>query len=353
MRRKYWFIIPVVLIIFGLVIGNVATISAETIQITYADPDDMDSEEHIMALVFQSLVEARSDGYFDTELHPSEVLGTDRERTLMLQDGHIEVSFSSAGGIAPHMPIVGVLDYPFLFPNDAVARRVYDGPFLDILRAEFEERLPGVYLAGIHKRGFFHITNNQRPIETLEDLEGLAIRTMEQPSHIMFFEELGADPTPIAWPELYTSLETGVVHGQTNPNSITAFAGRLFEVQDYLTLTDHMYAVSYITVSQQWLDGLSEEHQEIVLASLEEAIDAAYGLNRQLESFQALDVLEEEGMEINSLPPEERERMAEIVQPAFREWVEDEFGEDGIYLLDKLEEHAERVQERFPGIAYE
>jgi len=169
---------------------------------------------------------------------------------------------------------------------------------------------------------------------------------MSTQSHIKLWKSLGASPTPISWSEVYTSLQTGVIDGQHNPLPIIIQAN-LFEVQKYVTLSNHIYASVFVIMSPDFLDSLTSEQRVIVKQSMQEALTAGYGMNRISETTESIPYLQEKGMEFTSLSAEERERWKASAQPAMREYYQEEIGPEAIELLNKLQEAVQEVNNRY------
>ena len=309
-----------------------------TIRLAHLNPEDpFQSHSGAMGAVFKSLVESSSGGEIAVQLFPNGQLGQDADVIEQVNLGLVESAISSAGGIAEHYPLVGVFDIPFAFPNIGVATRVIDKDssfgqkFVEDLESKTELKVLGLLDSG----GFFAITNSERPIESVDDMEGLRIRTMTLPTHEAIISSLGGQPTALAWAEVYTALQTGVADGQMNPIPIIAFAN-FDEVQEYLTVTNHIITPYVWTMNADFYEGLSDEHKTIVNWASEVATDAGRSMSRVIEaSERGLPALEET-MEVNVISPEEQQRFAEQAQPAVRSLIEAQYGEEGTEMLDAL-----------------
>ena len=315
------------------------------IRIAHLNPSDpTQSHSAAMGAVFKSLVETASDGAIQVELYPDGQLGEDHEAIAQVRAGVIESSISSAGGIAQHYPMIGIFDMPFAFPDIGVATEVIT------LDSEFGERLANDMLEKTGLRtiglmdsgGFFQLTNSQRPIESVADMEGLRIRTMTLPTHEEMMASLGAQPTPLPWAEVYTALQTGVADGQMNPIQQTAFA-RFDEVQGYLTVSNHLITPYLWVMNEDVYQGLSDEHRTIVDWAARIATDAGRSTSRVIEaSDQGLPRLAE-NMEVNTLSEEAREEFAERTQPQVRALIEDNLGDEGVEMLELMMESIDNV----------
>ncbi len=314
-----------------------------TMRLAHLNPEDpLKSHSGAMASVFKSLVETASNGEIEVQLFPNGQLGKDNEVIDQVSAGIVESTISSAGGVAQHYPLVGVFDIPFAFPNIGVASRVIDkdSAFGQEFVADLESETGLKVLGLIDSGGFFAFTNNERPIKTVEDMDGLRIRTMTLPTHEALVTSLGGKPTPLPWAEVYTALQTGVADGQMNPVPVIAFAN-FDEVQSYLSLTNHIITPYIWAINQDFYDGLSDEHQEIVDWASEVATDAGRSMSRIIEASDAGLAKLSETMEVNVVTPEEQAKFAEATQPAVRALIEEKYGEKGVQMLESLQASVE------------
>jgi TRAP-type transport system periplasmic protein len=206
---------------------------------------------------------------------------------------------------------MGVLDFSFLFANEAEADALLDGPIGKRLR----DRLPEHGLIGLAywENGFRNVTNSKRPITRPEDLEGLKIRVMQNPVYMETFKAVNANPVPMAFGELFTALETKTVDAQENPYSII-LANKFNEVQKYLSVTRHTYNTFIVLMSKKFWDKLSPKEQQIIQDAANEARDYERQVSRAA-SVKALAELKAKGMQVNELSPAELARMRAQLKP--------------------------------------
>lgn len=309
-----------------------------TIRLGHLNPEDpFGSHSGAMAAVFKSLVESSSEGAIEVELFPNGQLGQDGDVIEQVRLGLVEATISSSGGFAQHYPLVGVFDLPFAFPNIGVASRVirpdssFGQAFIADIAANTELKILGLIDAG----GFFAFTNSTRPIETVEDMVGLRIRTMTLPTHEAIISSLGGEPTALAWAEVYTALQSGVADGQMNPIPIIAFSN-FDEVQRYLSVTNHIITPYFFAMNEDFYDGLSDEHRTLINWASEVASEAGRSISRVIEASERGLPRLAERMEINVITPEEQARFAEAAQPAVLALIEANYGEDGVAMLELL-----------------
>ncbi|WP_088104459.1 TRAP transporter substrate-binding protein [Halalkalibacter urbisdiaboli] len=281
---------------------------------------------------FKEIVEEQTGGSIKVEVYPNGQLGGDREVLEGLQLGSIEGTTVSTGPVAQFSPRFTVFDLPFLFPNTETAYEVLDGPIGEELLGDLPEQ--GIIGLNYWENGFRHLTNDVREVATVEDIKGLKIRTLENELHIDMWKELGANPTPMAFTELFAGLQQGVVDGQENPaGNVTTM--NFFEVQQYLTKTNHIYNASVFMISESFWSTLTDEEKEIVKNAADEAKDYQRALNQE-EDVQAFEQLVEEGMTITELSEEEAQKLFEV-QPVYEKY-SSQIGEEFVnQLIDSIQ----------------
>ncbi|ARK31212.1 DctP family TRAP transporter solute-binding subunit [Halalkalibacter krulwichiae] len=265
---------------------------------------------------FQEIVEAETEGSIKIQIYPNGQLGGDREVLEGLQIGTIEGTTISTGPIAQFAPRFSMFDLPFLFPTADIAYDVLDGT----IGTELLEDLPDQGIVGLNywENGFRHVTNNVKEITSIDDLRGLKLRTLENELHIDMWRQLGTNPTPMAFTELFAGLQQGVVDGQENPvGNVTT--SRFYEVQNYLTKTNHVYNASVFMISKGFWNTLSEEEQLIISEAADEARDYQRKLN-QKEDKEAFVFLEKSGMTISEFSVEELQKGFKLVQPVYEKY---------------------------------
>ncbi|TDE36729.1 DctP family TRAP transporter solute-binding subunit [Antarcticimicrobium sediminis] len=324
----------------GLCLAGQAFAADITIRLSHLNPEEaFGSHSGAMTTVFKSLVESNSNGRIEVLLFPNGQLGKDAEVIDQVRAGLVESTISSSGGMAPYFPAVGIFDIPFAFPNIGVASQVIDkdSSFGTAFTADLEDKTGLKVLGLLDSGGFFAFTNSKHPIETVEDMKGLGIRTMTLPTHEAMITSLGGKPLPLAWAEVYTALQTGVADGQMNPVPTIAFTN-LDEVQKYLSITNHIITPYIWTMNADFFASLSPEDQYLVSWAADVATDAGRSMSRVLEaSDKGLPALMET-MEVNVVSSEEIAKFAAAAQPAVRELIEQSYGEEGMTLLNAMME---------------
>ncbi len=298
-----------------------------------------------MAAAFKSAVETNSNGEIKVEIFSSGVLGKERETMVQVKAGVVQSYISSTGGMSTYYPLIDITNMPFVFSSYNVGYEVYDGEFGRELAADIE-RKAGFHVLGFGESGgFFAITNSKRQIRSPRDMRGVKIRTMTAPLHMEIIKSLGGSPTPVAWSEVYTSLQTGVVDGQMNPVSIINMA-KFYEVQKFATLTNHIYAPYVWVMNPRFYNGLSAEHKAIIDDASRTAILAGRGLSRILDSSdKGLPVLQE-NMDVYVPNASEMRQFRDLSIPAATKFLEEKYGREGKMWVEKFLEAIEDAERK-------
>jgi tripartite ATP-independent transporter DctP family solute receptor len=260
---------------------------------------------------FAEIVDAKSGGKLKVQVFPGGALGSDQANVSALQGGTLEMASMNSGIFASLVKDFAIYDFPFLFANPAEADAVVDGSFGKNLHAKLEEK--GLVGLGYYELGFRHISNSKRPITKVEDIAGLKLRVIPNPINIDWVSALGANPTPLPFPELYAALEQKAVDGQENPVA-TINGAKLYEVQKHLALTYHQYNPQSIVVSKKFWDGLSAGEKKIVQDAVTESIKYQREQSRTLAS-SLLETLKKNGMQVTELPASEVAKLREKMKP--------------------------------------
>lgn len=246
---------------------------------------------------FKELVEERSKGDIEIQIYPSSQLGNERDLVEGVAVGTIEMCVSSTGPLANFSKDFQVFDLPYICSDLERTYDFMDGEYGREILDTLTEK--GIYGLGFWENGYRHITNSKKPINTPEDVKNLKIRVMENAVHIDSFKEWGANPTAMSWAEVFTSLQQGTIDAQENP-IVIAYTNKLWEVQDYLSLTGHFYSPATMLINNDLLESLSDEHKKIILECEEEARHFERDFNQSLEK-ENLKEIADHGMAINEV----------------------------------------------------
>jgi len=260
---------------------------------------------------FAEIVEKNSGGKMKVQVFPGGALGSDQANVSALQGGTLEMASMNSGIFASLVKDFAIYDFPFLFGNPKEADAVVDGPFGQGLHKKLEEK--GLVGLAYYELGFRELTNSKRPINKVEDIAGLKLRVIPNPINVDWVKALGANPTPLPFPELYAALEQGAVDGQENPVA-TIKGAKLNEVQKYMTLTNHQYNPQSVVISKKFWDSLSAPEKKILQDAATES--AGYQRTQSRAQLQSgLEDLKKGGMQVTELPAAEVAKLREKMKP--------------------------------------
>lgn len=303
-----------------------------TIKIAFlGSPED---EDYDGSMVFKDYVESRSNGKAAVEIYPSgQFCSNEKECLENLQAGTLEVYITTIGGFGNVFGPGQVLDLPYMFANDRIAECVFDGPFVDDLRkGVLAQNIPMRLMVISNTGGWRNFANTKGTIKTPEDIKGKKFRTIPAEIQQELVRQLGGNPTPVAWPEVYTSLSTGVVEG--TKNGITDIMNMKFPEAGlkYITLDGHAYMGALWWYSDAAWKQLPDDLKRIVFDGMNhlKTTTRMFPMRRQIEAYQAF---KEAGGEIY-VPTAEEKKMFQEASSGMRKWYTDKFGAE---WLDKLD----------------
>lgn len=260
---------------------------------------------------FKEIVEKNSGGKLKVNVFPGGALGSDQANVSAIQGGTLEMASMNSGIFANQVKEFAIFDFPFLFGSAKEADAVVDGAFGKKLHARLEDK--GIVGLGYYELGFRHISNSKRPINKVEDLEGLKLRVIPNPINVDWVKALGANPTPLPFPELYSALEQKAVDGQENPVA-TINGAKLYEVQKNLALTGHQYNPQSVIISKKFWEKLSAAEKKIVADAVAESAKFQREKSRALEA-SILDNLKKNGMQVTQLSEAEMGKLRDKMRP--------------------------------------
>ncbi|MDR3254547.1 MAG: DctP family TRAP transporter solute-binding subunit [Synergistaceae bacterium] len=282
--------------------------------------------------VFVPQVEKESGGRIKVELYPNAQLGGDRELTEGVQMGTVHIAIPASSAIAGFDRRIQVLDLPYLFTSREAAFEALDGDLGKKLNEYMIEK--GFWNLGYQENGMRHVTNNKKPIKTPEDLKGIKIRTMENPMHIAYFKELGANPTPMSWGELYTALQQGVVDAEENPYAMID-DGKFNEVQKYVSETGHVFSVTLLIANKKFVEGLPEDLRSVLIKAGHDYALAQRKLIGGLESEYKTKLVNS-GMQANELTAEDKKPFVEATKNVYAQF-EEQLGKEIMDIARKAQ----------------
>lgn len=265
---------------------------------------------------FSELLAAKTGGKFKVQEFPSNQLGNEMQQQSALQGGVQEMSAPATTSLAGIVKEFGLVDFPFAVSTFEQADALLDGPLGQALIARLPEK--GLVALGYWDLGFRNVTNSKRPITKAEDLEGLKLRVIPNPVFLESFKAFKANPVPMPFAELYGALEAKAVDGQENPFAVI-LSNKFFEVNKFVSATNHVYAANIVLVSKRFWDKLSPAEQK----AMHEAADEARRYQRQVSraaAQKAVGELQAKGMQYNTIAPAEQARMGAIVKPVLEKF---------------------------------
>jgi TRAP-type transport system periplasmic protein len=255
--------------------------------------------------VFAEAVEKASGGKMKVRAVGAAALGPDTQMQQALIGGAQEMMVGSTATLVGITKEMALWDTPFLVNSGKEADALLDGPVGQKVMAKLPEK--GLVGLVYWENGFRNLTNSKRPVNKVEDLDGIKLRVMQNNVFLESFKTLGANAVPLPFSELFSALETKTVDGQENPFN-TILSSKFYEVQKYLSVTNHVYSPWIVLVSKKWWDGLSKDEQKVLMDAARASRDYERKDTRD-EAGKALAELKAKGMQINELSPAESARM--------------------------------------------
>lgn len=325
MLKKY-LMLPMFVILIVVLSGCGASKEAEsnqetvTLQLGHALSPGTPASDNIEALAQK--VEKKTDGRVNFDIYGNGQLGSETEMLEQMQIGSMQAGAIMVGSMQYLDLRMAIEDLPYMWTDVDHARKAYKGEFGDYLADIMAGE--GMTKIGYMEWGNRHITNNKRPIVEPEDLEGMKIRVAETALRVDAFNQVDALPTVMAFSEVYGALQQGALDAQENPLA-NIVAPRLYEVQDYLSLTGHFYNTVMLAVDTDTWEQISEKDQQTILNEAEKASDRVIEENDEAEK-EYLAELEEYGVKINDNVDTEAFRKEML--PIYEEWEKEVFGEE-------------------------
>lgn len=252
--------------------------------------------QHAAARKFNELLKEKAHGEIKLKLFPDSVLGNAQTMIAGVRGGTIDLEMSGSPNFSGLVPNLNVIDIPFIFQSKQHAYKVLDGQIGQDLLKQLEAK--GLKGLAFWEVGFRNFTNSKHPVKTPDDIKGLKVRTNQNPMYIKAFELLGGNPVPMPLSELYTALETRAVDAQEHPLGIVDSA-KLYEVQKYLSITNHGYTPLIVVMNLNKFNSLSPELQKALVESAQEAGKYQRQLNAEKEAA-ILEKLKKAGVQITT-----------------------------------------------------
>jgi TRAP-type transport system periplasmic protein len=260
---------------------------------------------------FAVAVEKATGGKVAIDVFGSATLGSEDKMLIALQSGTQDLYMGALSPISARKKEFQIFDVPFVFGSDAEAAYVLDGPVgRKMLDSLADMNIQGLVWAG---GAFRNMSNSKRPLNSMADMKGLKVRVMQSPMALASFNAMGMNAVPMAFTEVYPALEIKALDGYEHP-VVDMYANKMFEVQKYLTITNHVYTPVALLASKKWWSSLTPAQQQAVQKVAEET----RAFQRSAELKQAAEVVGElkgKGMSVTEMPPAELDKIRVAVQP--------------------------------------
>jgi TRAP-type C4-dicarboxylate transport system substrate-binding protein len=332
--------------IAAMTVGGVSAAMAQEYTLRATANSNENDEDYDGLVVFKNYVEQASNGAIEVELFIGTQLCSNGTECLQgIADGSIDIYISTSGGTAGIFPFVQVLDLPYLMADDRVAESVLEAgsPFMETMQDMVEETSGGaIRLMTIgNTGGWRNFANTERRVQKPEDLAGLKIRTVVADLPQELVRALGASPTPIPWPELFTSFQTGVVEG--SKNGITDIMGMKFPEAglQYLTLDGHAYMAALWFMNDDKFMSMPDDLKRVVVDGFYQLQQATFASPKR-KSIQAYQDFTAGGGDLYVPTPEEKEAFREAASPVY-DWFTSNV-EGGEQAYNALTEAVEQVE---------
>ncbi|WP_298012189.1 TRAP transporter substrate-binding protein [uncultured Castellaniella sp.] len=285
--------------------------AADTRLIRFGYGLNQDSNQGRAVQVFADEVAKLSGGKMKVRAIGAAALGSDIQMQQALIGGAQEMMVGSTATLVGITPEMALWDTPFLFNSGAEADQVLDGK----TGQQIMDKLGDKGLVGLvyWENGFRNLTNSKKPVQSAEDFKGLKLRVMQNNVFLDTFQRLGANAVPLPFSELFTALETKTVDGQENPYN-TILSSKFYEVQKYLSVTNHVYSPWIVTASKKWWDGLSADERGILMQAAKVSRDFERKDTRA-EADKALAQLKADGMQVNTVSADQVQQMRGTIAP--------------------------------------
>lgn len=284
---------------------------------------NQDSNQGRAAKVFADEVEKLSDGKMKVRAIGAAALGSDIQMQQALIGGAQEMMVGSTATLVGITKEMAIWDTPFLFNSGEEADKVLDGDTGTLIMNKLQDK--GLVGLVYWENGFRNLTNSKKPVESVDDFKGLKLRVMQNNVFLDTFQKLGANAIPLPFSELFTALETKTVDGQENPFN-TIVSSKFYEVQKYLSVTNHVYSPWIVTASKKWWDGLSTDERDILMQAAQTSRDFERKDTRG-EAEKALAQLKADGMQVNIVSADNVDAMRKTIAPV-NEQIKKEVGDD-------------------------
>jgi tripartite ATP-independent transporter DctP family solute receptor len=255
----------------ALPLFSIASRRANAAEFTYKFATGQDPSHPVNKRAQEAIDRIReaTGGRLEIKLFPANQLGSDTDLLSQIRNGGVEFFNQASTVLSTLVPAAGIINTGFAFHDYNEVWKAMDGPLGAYVRAQIE-KVGLLTMSKSWDNGFRNVTTSTKPVKTPDDLKGMKLRVPAAPMLSSLFTALGASPTPINFNEVYSALQTKLVEGQENPLAIISSA-RLYEVQKYCSLTNHVWDAYWILGNRKAMERLPKDVQEIVRRELDKA----------------------------------------------------------------------------------
>jgi tripartite ATP-independent transporter DctP family solute receptor len=306
-----------------------SAVSAKTIlKFSIGAPDGQGGE--IMGMkALKEYVEFKSGGEIEIRLFFN-TFGGSLQVTEQVKNGTLEMALTDDSVLGSFHKPMQIFQIPYLFPSSPVAWEFMKSPFVREMNEDMR-KATGIRTLALSENGFRNLTNNTREVKAPDDMKGLKMRTMQSQVYVNFMKSMGAAATPIAYPELITSLKQNVVDGQENA-AATIWDGRLYEVQKFMSVNEHIYGLHFIIINDKVFQALTPDMRQILMDGAAMHAEVANS-RKSMDSMQAIQKIREKGTKVYVNSPSEKELFKKQTQEPVIEYIASQVGRP---IVDKL-----------------
>ena len=317
MKRLMIFLSLIAFVVVGAVAFTPAA-QAKKIVIKFGHVAPPFHGQHQGALAFAKYVAEKTNGNIDIKVFPMGQLGGERSMAEQVQAGTLQLAAITTAVLSNFVPQAAMIDLPFIFPVRKTAYKVLDD-------AQFQKRFfsyfpsKGFVAIGWTENEFRDMTNSKRPLHKPADLKGLKIRVMESPVYLDTFKQLGVQPVPMPFPEVYNALQQGVIDGQDNP-LLTSVLMKFTEVNKYVTITHHILTECVIIANPDFWKTLSNKQKKIMREAAVVCIKTNRKVNASLYKNKIWKVVKAKHIKVTKLTPAERAVFKKAMTPIYAKY---------------------------------
>ncbi|MCY7306552.1 MAG: TRAP transporter substrate-binding protein [Rhodoferax sp.] len=315
------------------------TLAAQTVLKFSIGAPDSQGGEILGMKALKEYVEFKSDGKIQIRLFFN-TFGGSLQVTEQVKNGTLEMALTDDSVLGSFHKPMQIFQIPYLFASSPIAWEFMKSPFVRELNEDMR-KATGMRTLAISENGLRNLTNTQREIKTPDDMKGLKMRTMQSQVYVNFMKSMGAAATPIAFPELITSLKSNVVDGQENAAS-TVWDAKLYEVQKFMSVNEHIYGMHYIIINDKVFQGLTPDLQKILMDGAAMHAETANS-RKSMDSMQAIQKIRSAGTKVHVTTPTEKEAFRKQTQDPVIEFVASQTGRP---IVDKLLEAVRETTRR-------